>query len=99
MAKNSKPRARIPVKATEPVPDSVTLLADLRELIEASRSAVAQAVNTALVLLYWQVGGRIRADVLKDKRAAYGEQILPTLSTKLALRQNLWVLDPKRKSL
>jgi hypothetical protein len=53
-------------------------------LIEASRSAVAEAVNSALVLLYWQVGSRIRADVLRDKRAAYGEQILPTLSAKLA---------------
>ena len=53
-------------------------------MIEASRSAIAEAVNSALVLLYWQVGSRIRADVLRDKRAAYGEQILPTLSAKLA---------------
>jgi len=37
-----------------------------------------------LVLLCWQVGSRIRADVLRDKWAAYGEQILPTLSAKLA---------------
>ena len=84
MAKKPKPTRRAPDKATELLPGSTTLLADLRELIEASRSAVAQAVNSALVLLYWQVGSRIRADVLRDKRAAYGEQILPTLSAKLA---------------
>jgi hypothetical protein len=84
MAKKPKPTRRTPAKATEQLPDSTTLLADLRELIDASRSAVAQAVNSALVLLYWQVGSRIRADVLQDKRAAYGEQILSTLSTKLA---------------
>jgi hypothetical protein len=59
------------------------LLADLRELIESARSVVAQAVNSALVLLYWQVGQRIRTDVLRDRRAEYGEQILPTLSAKL----------------
>jgi predicted nuclease of restriction endonuclease-like (RecB) superfamily len=35
------------------------------------------------VLLYWNVGDRIRRDILKKKRAAYGEQILPTLSAKL----------------
>jgi len=84
MAKKPKPTRRTPAKAAQHLPDSTTLIADLRELIDASRSAVAQAVNSALVLLYWQVGSRIRADVLRDKRAAYGEQILPTLSAKLA---------------
>jgi predicted nuclease of restriction endonuclease-like (RecB) superfamily len=84
MAKKSKPTRSVSTKATKPTPDSTTLLTDLRELIEASRAAVAQAVNSALVFLYWQVGSRIRADVLREKRAAYGEQILPTLSAKLA---------------
>ena len=85
MTKKSKPTRPMPAKTTKRSPDSTTLLADLRELIEGSRAAVAQAVNSALVLLYWQVGSRIRADVLRDKRAAYGEQILPTLSAKLAI--------------
>jgi predicted nuclease of restriction endonuclease-like (RecB) superfamily len=40
-------------------------------------------VNIALVLLYWQVGNRIRTDLLGNKRAEYGEQILPTVSAKL----------------
>lgn len=60
------------------------LLADLRALILQTRQGVAQAVNAALVLLYWQVGQRIRTDILHEKRAGYGEQILPTLSAKLA---------------
>src|SRR5512144_538666 len=59
------------------------LLADLRELIESTRAGVAQAVNSALVILYWQVGHRIRSDVLHNRRADYGEKILPTLSAKL----------------
>ena len=43
------------------------LLDDLRELIEATRAGVAQAVNSALVLLYWQVGHRIRTDILRSR--------------------------------
>jgi len=40
-------------------------------------------VNSALVMLYWKVGQRIRKEILKEKRAEYGEQILPTVSAKL----------------
>jgi hypothetical protein len=57
------------------------LLKDLRELIEAARQDVARQVNFALVLLYWRMGKRIRQDILKEKRAEYGEKIVATLST------------------
>jgi predicted nuclease of restriction endonuclease-like (RecB) superfamily len=59
------------------------LLADVRELIEAARQHVAQAVNSTLVTLYWHVGRRIRQDVVGEGRAAYGEQIVYSLSTQL----------------
>lgn len=59
------------------------LLRDVRELIVSTRQTVARGVNAALVLLYWKVGERIRRDVLKEKRAEYGEEILPTLSAQL----------------
>lgn len=59
------------------------LLIDVRALIDQARDATARAVNSALVLLYWGIGDRIRRDILKEKRAEYGEQILPTLSAKL----------------
>jgi hypothetical protein len=42
---------------------------DVRELILTTRQTVAQGVNSALVLLYWQIGERIRTDILKEKRA------------------------------
>ncbi len=60
------------------------LLKDLRELIQEARQDVARQVNSALVLLYWRIGQRIRQDILKEKRAEYGEQIVVTLSTQLA---------------
>lgn len=59
------------------------VFAEVRELILAARQTVARGVNAALVMLYWKVGDRIRREVLKEKRAEYGAEILPTLSAKL----------------
>lgn len=59
------------------------MLRDLRALIEASRGRVARAVNTGLVALYWAVGDRLRREVLGEKRAAYGERIISTVSREL----------------
>ncbi len=69
------------VKKAVAVPD--TLVADVRQLIVAVREGIARTVNGGLALLYWQVGDRIRREVLQDKRAAYGEEIVATLSHKL----------------
>jgi predicted nuclease of restriction endonuclease-like (RecB) superfamily len=43
----------------------------------------AQAVNAGMVLLYWSVGDRLRREILGEKRAAYGEQIVATVSAQL----------------
>lgn len=59
------------------------LLRDIRSLIQTARRQVAQAVNAGLVLLYWNIGRRIKTDILKNKRAAYGEEIVSTLSAQL----------------
>jgi len=71
----------------EPVPPvaSPPLLEDLRRLIEETRQGVAATVNAAISVLYWNVGRRIREDILQEKRAEYGRQILPTLSAKLTV--------------
>jgi hypothetical protein len=63
------------------VPDD--LLSDLRSLIDHARDATARAVNSALVLLYWSIGDRIRRDILNGKRADYGKQIVGALSRQL----------------
>jgi predicted nuclease of restriction endonuclease-like (RecB) superfamily len=59
------------------------LVNELRDLIQETRSGVAQAVNSALVQLYWQIGTRIRTEILKNERADYGKQIVQTVSTQL----------------
>jgi len=72
----------VPAKAAIPAIPSA-LLRDVRGLIEQARDATARAVNSALVLLYWSVGARIHRDILKEKRAEYGKQILGALSQEL----------------
>ncbi len=59
------------------------LLGDIRLMIENAREQVAQTVNSGLVFLYWNIGKRIREDILKEDRAEYGEKIISTLSRQL----------------
>lgn len=63
--------------------DPSSLLSDLRQLIEHARQAAAAAVNSGLTLMYWQIGQRIRNEVLAGQRASYGEEIIVTLSRQL----------------
>jgi len=59
------------------------LYTEIRSLIETARGQVAQAVNSGLVLMYWQIGMLIRKNVLGEERAEYGKQIISTLSRQL----------------
>lgn len=60
-------------------------LNEIRGMIENARGKVAAAVNAEITILYWRVGQRIRKELLKEKRAEYGKEILPTLSAKLVV--------------
>ena len=59
------------------------VLTDVRKLILTARSSVARAVNQGLVLLNWEIGNRIRREILNEERAQYGEQIVQTLAARL----------------
>ena len=59
------------------------LVNELSLLIESSRTQVSIQVNSALTLLFWQVGDRINREILANKRAEYGKQIIPMLSIEL----------------
>lgn len=60
-----------------------SLVEDLRELIASARSRVAQTVNSELVGLYWQIGCRLRTELLEEQRAIYGKQVIKTVATSL----------------
>ena len=76
-SKELKPRAATGLAAGR------ELLPDLRALIAQSRESVARGVNSALVHLYWQIGWRIHKDVLAQRRAEYGTQIVAALGRDL----------------
>lgn len=77
------------MKRKQPEPPAIrpltttALLGDIRRLIVDTRSRVATAVNAGLTLLYWQIGQRIRKDILHEKRAGYGEEIVVALARQL----------------
>jgi hypothetical protein len=79
--RKSAKRTDAAVSTQEPT----ALLGDLRELILQAREGVARAVDSGLTTIYWHVGQRIRQDILKERRADYGAQIVAALG-----RQFVW---------
>lgn len=59
------------------------LFADIRQMIEKTKSQVALTVNSAMTLMYWHIGNRINREVLGGERAAYGKQIVEKLALRL----------------
>lgn len=59
------------------------IISDIRTLIEQSRHQVAAAVNAGMTLMYWHIGERINREILGGERAAYGKQIVATVSQQL----------------
>ena len=62
---------------------NTSLIAEIKQLIEQSRQKVAIAVYSEISILYWHIGKRINSDILNNKRAEYGKQIIATLSQQL----------------
>jgi len=60
-----------------------TLLTEVRQLIMEARQQTARMVNAGLTMLYWQVGDRVRREVLGEQRADYGQQIVSALGRQL----------------
>jgi len=73
----------VPEAAAPALADSAALLSDLRTLIQSARLRLATAVNVTYTLLCWQVGRRLLRENLQAGRAAYGKQILATVSQEL----------------
>jgi len=78
-----KPKRAVNNKVVPARLNAGDLTTELRELILSARRTVARGVNTALVGLYWQVGRRLRLEVLRLERAEYGREILSTVSKEL----------------
>ena len=59
------------------------LLSDLSQLIEQSKNFVIVQANSVMTMLFWNVGKRINEDILQNKRADYGKQVVATVSAQL----------------
>ena len=62
------------------------LYQDVCQIIDGARGRIASYVNTEACLTNWHVGKRIKEDVLYNKRAEYGKQVVINLSVKLTER-------------
>jgi predicted nuclease of restriction endonuclease-like (RecB) superfamily len=65
------------------IPTEQVLFNELSTLIEQSQQQVVAQANSTLTLLFWHIGNRINNEILQNKRADYGKQIVSTLSTQL----------------
>jgi len=81
---NPSPPKPKPVETQMPViVDEASLLSDLRSLIQSARQRIATVACSTQTLLYWHVGRRLLNEHLQGGRAAYGKQILVTVSREL----------------
>jgi len=62
---------------------STSIVQDLAQIIEQGKQQVARQVNCTLTMVYWQVGNRIHKEILENKRAEYGKQVVQILSKEL----------------
>lgn len=60
--------------------ESQQLYADVCKIIDDTRSRIAVYVNSEVCHTNWLIGKRIKEDVLFNKRAEYGKQILQNLA-------------------
>lgn len=61
------------------------LFTSIKELIEQSKQEIAVSVNATMSMLYWQIGKRVKTEILQNARAGYGEQIVQSLAAQLEL--------------
>ncbi len=59
------------------------LFTEISAIIEQSRTFIAEQANSTLAVLFWQIGNKINRNILENKRASYGKQIVVTLSRQL----------------
>ena len=62
------------------------LFEEISALIEQARHAIYVSANKVTILLFWDIGRRISSDILHNKRAGYGKQIMSALATQLTER-------------
>jgi len=63
--------------------DELVLFNDISYIIQGGRQRIATTLNAEICMMHWQVGMRIKEDVLFNQRAEYGKEVLKKLSVEL----------------
>ena len=63
--------------------NSVFLFEEMKSLINEAKNQIAISVNSTITILYWTIGVKINQDILHNKRAEYGKNIITLLSKSL----------------
>ena len=75
--------------------EQLSLIKDLRQIIEQARGHVAATANYELTMMYWHIGERINREVLGNERADYGKQIVSAVSTQLQAEYGKKGFEPR----
>ncbi len=67
-------------------PNTPQLFNDVCQIIDGTRYRIATTVNAEVCWMNWNIGKRIKEDVLYNQRAEYGKEIIKNLSLKLTER-------------
>ena len=59
------------------------ILHELKKIIIDGKNQVAQAINVGLTTTYWNIGKRINQEILNNKRAGYGKEIITSVSQEI----------------
>lgn len=70
-------QARVSIKVSN------NLIADVTSIVEESRAAAINAINTALIYRNYHLGKRLSEEILKDERADYGKKIVMAVAKAL----------------
>ena len=65
--------------------DTNQVLNDIKELIVETKNSIQSNLNSEMVILYWNVGRRVRTAIMESEKAQYGKEIVDTLSRQLKL--------------
>lgn len=57
---------------------------DIRSLITNAKTRIARNINGEMTMLYWNIGKRVKEEILKDKRAKYGDEVVRKLAESLS---------------
>ena len=63
--------------------DGPQIFEHVAQIIETRKARAGAFANSEVTLMYWEVGHYVNSVVLEGSRAAYGKQIVTTLSSQL----------------